>query len=67
MDNKSLLIDGTELAKLLRVSKRTLGRMLEDGKLPDPVASFAQPRWSRTVIEQWVNSGCPERKRIYVP
>lgn len=67
MDDKSLLVDSSELAKLLKVSRTTLWRMLEDGRLPATVESFSQPRWNRKSIESWVDAGCPKINRLILP
>ncbi len=62
----SVLIDAAELARMLSVSKPTIWRMKEAGKLPPAIALTSQCiRFRRrtgnpaTGIEDWIESGCP--------
>lgn len=56
----SLLIDAGELARLLSISKPSLWRWLENGRLPEPIRFTAQSlRWRRDVVIPWIESGCP--------
>ena len=52
-----------QLAERLGVSKRTLSRMVDDGRLPKP--SRLGPKiiiWDARLIEQWIANGCPRQK-----
>ena len=54
------LIDAAELARLLSVSKPTIWRLREAGKLPPAIALTTQCiRWRRDVVLQWISDGCP--------
>lgn len=49
-----------DLASALKVSKRTLARMLSAGKLIPPTRLGRQLRWLATDVAKWVEAGCPE-------
>lgn len=54
------LIDANELARLLSVSKPTIWRLREAGKLPAAIALTSQCiRWHRGNVLDWINAGCP--------
>ena len=48
------LLDQHDLAKLLRVGDRTLRRMRNDGRIPDPIMFGSKPRWLRSTIEAFL-------------
>lgn len=51
-----------QVAQLLQVSSRTLYRLRDAGKLPQCVRIGGAIRWSRSVVEDWVQGGCkPEQ------
>jgi len=52
------MIDKHELARLLRVSTRTVRRMAAQGRLPKSV-DYSPSLWVRTHIEAWIEKGCP--------
>jgi excisionase family DNA binding protein len=54
------LINQTELAALLKISKRTLYRLLNERKLPEPIRIGCCARWRIEVIEEWIEAGCPK-------
>lgn len=57
---ESKLIDAAELARILSVSKPTIWRMRDDGKLPPAIALTSQClRWRRDLVSEWINAGCP--------
>jgi len=56
----SVLIDAAELARILSVSKPTIWRMRQSGRLPEPLRLTSQTlRWRRSDIETWLAAGCP--------
>ncbi len=56
-----LLIDISQLARLLGVSKPTVERLKAAGKLPRHViVSAGCHRWRRAEVEAWVRAGCPD-------
>ena len=51
-----------EIARELQVSAKTIDRMNEGGKLPQPVVVGARSlRWVRQTIVEWLAAGCPDR------
>jgi hypothetical protein len=49
------VIDGHQLAELLRVDPRSIRRRLDKGTVPAPIEGTKRPRlWSRRVIEDWI-------------
>lgn len=55
----SALIDAAELARMLSISKPTIWRMRESGRLPEPLRVTSQAvRWRRADIEAWIAGGC---------
>ena len=58
-DMTQLLITAEEAAAALRVSERTLWRLLSAGKVPPPVRIGRNSRWRRAEIEGWIELGCP--------
>jgi len=57
---ESALIDAAELARLLSISKPTVWRLKEAGKLPKEIALTSQViRWRREVVMKWIEAGCP--------
>ena len=54
------LIDAAEFARLLSVSKPTIWRLRDDGKLPPAIALTSQCiRWRREIVLDWIQAGCP--------
>jgi excisionase family DNA binding protein len=61
-DDRGLLIDSREAAKLLKVSERTLWRMWNEGEMPPPIRVGRAVRWSYETLRAWVTAGCPVDK-----
>jgi|GEM_PF-731399 len=61
---ESALIDAAQFARLLSVSKPTIWRLKEAGKLPQEIALTSQViRWRREVVMKWIDAGCPFNER----
>jgi excisionase family DNA binding protein len=58
-EDKGLLINSREAAKLLKVSERTLWRMWNHGEMPRPIHIGHAVRWSYEGLKAWVSAGCP--------
>lgn len=57
----SLLLDKSELCKLLRVGVETIERLEQEGRIPAPVKLGPRTkRWRRDEISAWIEAGCPE-------
>jgi excisionase family DNA binding protein len=48
-------LDMFELARVLGVSDQTVRRLWRSGRIPQPLPLLRSVRWSRAVIEQWLN------------
>ena len=57
----SELLNVKDLARLLRMSVRTVWRLRSAGRLPKPVRIGKSVRWSPETIEAWIDLGCPDR------
>jgi len=53
------MIDVNELSTILSVSKRTIWRMVSNGKLVEPIRIGGSIRWKLSDIETWISQGCP--------
>ena len=54
-----LLISVEELAMILKVSPRTVWRLLSAGKLIEPVRIGGAVRWRFHEVKFWIDAGCP--------
>jgi hypothetical protein len=62
-DDTSLnALDKGDLARILHKSERTVDRLRRAGILPEPLTP-GHPRWSRTVIERWLEGAPVGRRR----
>jgi excisionase family DNA binding protein len=61
-EDKGLLIDSRQAAKLLKVGERTLWRMWNSGTMPKPIRIGNAVRWSYEEIQAWVVAGCPRQE-----
>jgi len=51
-----------DVARLLGCSARTVYRLTNTGRMPNPVRLNSLVRWPREAIEQWIAAGCPTPK-----
>ena len=58
-EDKGLLIDSRQAAKLLKVSERTLFTMHKRGEMPSPIRIGRAVRWSLEELTKWVDAKCP--------
>jgi excisionase family DNA binding protein len=61
-EDKGLLIDSRQAAKLLKVGERTLWRMWNEGKMPRPIHIGQAVRFRYEELQAWVNAGGPPQK-----
>lgn len=57
------LLTVTEVASLLKISKRTVWRLVSANDLPPPVRFGGNVRWQKKVIINWMENGCPKKPR----
>lgn len=44
---------------MMKVSKRTLWRLLSAGKLIEPIRLGGNTRWRLRDVQTWIDEGCP--------
>lgn len=59
--SKSLTMTSQEVASALQCSDRHIFNMRCSGRIPQPIKTGIKKgvRWSRRVIEEWIDAGCP--------
>jgi excisionase family DNA binding protein len=62
-EDKGLLIDSRQAAKLLGVSERTLWGMWKAGKMPQPIRIGQAVRFGYEELQAWGNAGGPPQKK----
>jgi excisionase family DNA binding protein len=58
------LISVREVARLLGCSQRHVYRMVDLGRMPQPVKLGGLNRWSIETIEDWIRAGCPAVRKL---
>ena len=54
------LLDRRALQAKLKISLRTIDRMIKDGQLPQPIRLGKRAlRWPSNQINEWIQEGCP--------
>jgi excisionase family DNA binding protein len=53
------LITKKELAERLHLSIRSIERKIDEGAIPGGFKLGAAVRWRESVIDQWIEGGCP--------
>ena len=48
-----------EVAAALQVTPRTVYRLSDAGRIPQPIKIGASVRWRRDEMEAWAKDGCP--------
>jgi excisionase family DNA binding protein len=61
---EKFLLSATELAGLLGISRSKVFSMLSAGQLPPSVKLGNCRRWSRAVVEKWIELNCPSLERF---
>ncbi|MCC6682854.1 MAG: helix-turn-helix domain-containing protein [Phycisphaeraceae bacterium] len=57
---KQLLVNVAQVAELLGLSERTVWRLVSTGEIPGPIRLGRSCRWSRKVIEMFVETKVAE-------
>lgn len=58
---QSPLLTAPEVARLLRLSDRTIRRLDSAGRLPRGLRIGGSKRWRRDELLAWIAAGCPRR------
>jgi len=53
------LLSVRALAHMLDVSTRGVWRLLDAGRMPQPLKIGRSVRWRREAIQEWIDAGCP--------
>lgn len=53
------LITVVELARMLKVSPRTVWRLVSAGKIMKPLHVGGVRRWRYDDVKRWIDNGCP--------
>lgn len=54
-----LLVGVEQVATLLSVSRRTVWRLVSEGKLIAPIHIGRAARWQYGQLKRWIEQGCP--------
>lgn len=57
--DQPLLISVGELAMILKVSQRSIWRLLSAGKMIEPIRIGGAVRWRFSEVKHWIDQGCP--------
>lgn len=57
------LLTRDDLCQRLKISKRTVSRLMSTGKLPAAVRLGHSVRWRSEDIDEWIGRGCPAMDR----
>jgi len=57
--DQPLLISVGELAMILKVSQRSIWRLLSAGKMIEPIRIGGAVRWRFSEVKRWIDQGCP--------
>lgn len=57
-----LLVDATQIARLLDVSSRHVRRLADAGAMPASIKLGSLVRWRAADVIAWINSGCPRTR-----
>lgn len=56
------LLTAREVAKLAKVSERTVWQWLRDARIPAAVRCGSRcVRWRASDVDRWMRTGCPDR------
>lgn len=53
------LMNVRQVAGTIKLSQRTIWKLLAAGKMPRPVRIMRAVRWRAAEIDEWIRRGCP--------
>ena len=65
--NNSELLTIAEVASLLKVTRRGIQNWLKEGRIPHPLRIATILRWRKLDIIEWIDKGCPNLKKPFIP
>jgi excisionase family DNA binding protein len=51
-----------DMAVLFKLSERTVWRLSDEGSIPGKFRVGGSVRWSKRVVDAWIEKGCPKTK-----
>ena len=58
------LLTADDLAQVLKVSTRSVRRLVDEGRCPKPVhVSRRAIRWEPKAVQEWIDNGCPRCRK----
>jgi predicted DNA-binding transcriptional regulator AlpA len=57
--DRALFYDMPDMEQALKCSDRHIRNLRTTGRIPQPVKLGGRVLWSKKVIEQWIDDGCP--------
>lgn len=54
-----ILATASDIARMMRISTRSLWRLRSGGQMPEPLRIGGAIRWRLDEIKQWIAAGCP--------
>lgn len=57
--NDDELLNARQVAKVLKISVRTLWRLVASFQAPQPVRLGRNTRWLKSAVIAWMRRGCP--------
>ncbi len=58
-DRHDMLVPIGDVAAMLALSRRTVFRLADAGKLPPPLRIGGSLRWRLADVRKWIADGCP--------
>ena len=58
------VLTADDVSKQLKISKRTLWRLVSKGDIPKPIKFGGNVRWSKKNMENWIENGCPQTAEL---
>ncbi len=52
-----------DVARMLNCSARTIYRLTDSGRMPQPVKLGTLVRWPKAIVELWIAEGCPAARK----
>ena len=60
---ETMLATVADIARMTRMSTRTLWRLVSAEEMPEPLRIGRSVRWRLDEIKEWISAGCPSRQK----
>lgn len=61
--NRPRMLTLKDFAEILQVSPRTVRRLVDQGRCPQPCRLGRACRWEQKTVQDWIAGGCPKCRR----